>query len=222
MHDYVPPSDGDFDHFAREIFIPYVLAHFAALGLTGPESTALQNAGIAWGYAWTGYGNADQAMKAATTEKDLQRSILEAMIRVLVQKIQNNPNVTDVQRTAAGLPIYKTTKTPANAPTTVPVLTKVDGSTRGILRLYFADEHTPASKAKPAGTRGCEIREQIGGPAPVNPETMAFLAVESRGPYRADFEPEDVGKTVYLAFRWHSTRSEVGPWSKIYSATIPV
>ena len=69
MHDYVPPSDGDFDHFAREIFIPYVLAHFAALGLTGPESTALQNAGIAWGYAWTGYGNADQAMKAATTEK---------------------------------------------------------------------------------------------------------------------------------------------------------
>ena len=221
MSDYIPGPDDQFDHYGRNVFVPYVIANYASLGLTQAQSNALAAVAIAWGYAWVAYGNADVAMQMATTDKDLKRSIFEALIRELAQIIQNNPAITDVQRTAAGLPIYKTTKTPVSAPNSVPVLTKVDGSTRGLLRLFFADEHTLASKAKPAGTRGCEIREQIGGTAPVNPEAMAFLAIVSRAPFRVEFEAEDIGKTVYLAFRWHSTRSEEGPWSKIYSAMIP-
>ena len=67
----------------------------------------------------------------------------------------------------------------------------------------------------------CEIREQIGGTAPLNPNTMSMLAMETRFPYRADFEPGDVGKTVWFALRWINTRGEHGPWSQIYPATVP-
>jgi hypothetical protein len=67
----------------------------------------------------------------------------------------------------------------------------------------------------------CEIREQIGGTAPTNPNTMAFLATESRMPYRADFLPEDVSKTVYFALCWVNRKLEPGPRIQIYSAIVP-
>ena len=112
-------------------------------------------------------------------------------------------------------------RTPVAVPTTTPTLQKADVSTRAIVRLFIADSTTPDRRAKPAGVQGAEIREQIGGTAPVNPETMAFLAVETRPPYRADFEATDIGKTVYFALRWQNTRGETGPWSQIFSAVIP-
>lgn len=98
---------------------------------------------------------------------------------------------------------------------------RIDTSTRGILRLFYADQTTPNSRAKPPGVQGCEIREQIGGTPPTNPNTMAYLATETRMPYRADFEPEDIGKTVYFALRWVNTRGEPGPWSQVYPAIVP-
>jgi hypothetical protein len=46
-------------------------------------------------------------------------------------------------------------------------------STRAILRLHFVDSETPDSRAKPAGVKGCEIREQIGGTAPATRRVAA-------------------------------------------------
>ena len=37
----------------------------------------------------------------------------------------------------------------------------------------------------------------------------------------ADFDPEDVGKTVYLVFRWIGKNNQPGPWSQIVSRLIP-
>jgi len=98
---------------------------------------------------------------------------------------------------------------------------RIDTSTRAILRLFFADSMTPDSRAKPEGVQSCEIREQIAGTEPVDPDSMPFLANETRTPYRADYEGTDVGKTVYFALRWVNTRGKPGPWSQIYSAIVP-
>ena len=75
--------------------------------------------------------------------------------------------------------------------------------------------------AKPPGALGLEIREQIGGTAPTNPETMPLLAVVTRIPYRVDFAIPDVGKTVWFAFRWAGRNGKAGPWSDFYSQIIP-
>ena len=50
---------------------------------------------------------------------------------------------------------------------------------------------------------------------------ISFLAIETRTPYRADFEAGDIGKTFYFALRWLSTRGQPGPWSQVYNAVIP-
>lgn len=62
--------------------------------------------------------------------------------------------------------------------------------------------------------QGCEIRGQIGRVGPVNPETMSFLAVATRPPYRADFEAMNVGKAVYFALRGQNTGGDARPWSR--------
>jgi hypothetical protein len=97
----------------------------------------------------------------------------------------------------------------------------IDTSTRAVLGLLFADSSTPDSRAKPFGVASCEIRQQVGGTAPTDPDTMPFLASETRTPYRANYEGAEVGQTVYFALRWVNTRGKMGPWSQVYSAIVP-
>ena len=221
MSDYIPAPDDAFDTYARIELGPYVNTNFAALGLVAADNAALQTAITAWGYAWPAFTNATAALNAATMDKDLKRAALELAIRHAAMKVQSNPAATDAQKAAMGITVRKTTKTPVGVPASVPVLPRVDTSTRCILRLFFADAATPDSKAKPPGVASCEIREQIGGTAPTNPETMAFLAIETRAPYRADFDTTDVGKNVWFALRWLNTKGQPGPWSQIFNSVIP-
>ena len=83
------------------------------------------------------------------------------------------------------------------------------------------DAHSPGRKAKPQGVAFAEIRFQVGGTMPTDPNAMTPLAMEGRAPYRADFDTEDIGKTVYYVLRWVNSRGEAGPWSPFYSAVVP-
>lgn len=221
MADYIPAPDDEFNTYATVQFGPYAATNATALGISTPAKTALAAALNAWGYAWTGFTNAEAAFRAATDEKDAKRAALVTELRAVANTVQANPAVTDTQKAALGVTVRKTTKTPVAVPSTTPSLQRADTSTRAILRLFIVDASTPDSRAKPPGVQGCEIREQIGGTAPTDPEAMHFLAIETRMPYRADFEAADVGKTVYFALRWVNTRGESGPWSQVYSAVVP-
>ena len=64
--------------------------------------------------------------------------------------IQNNTAVTQEQKIDLGYTVRKTTKSPIPPPATVPILAYV-GSTYLEHTLRFADQNTPASKAKPFG-----------------------------------------------------------------------
>jgi hypothetical protein len=105
---------------------------------------------------------------------------------------------------------------------THPVLPCIDTSSRLTLRLFYADSATPDRAEKPPGAQYCEIREQIGGVAPVDPESMTTLAMEGRAPYRANFEPADAGKPVWFALRWIDHFGCSGPWSPIFASAVPV
>jgi len=175
----------------------------------------------AWTSAFSGYTNAKAALAGATDDKDLKRKTSETLMRTQAAKIQANPAITAVQKEALGVTVRKTTRTPVPVPSTTPALRSVDTSTRARLGLHFADAATPDSTAKPPGVGACEIREQIGGTAPLNPDAMACLASDTRSPYLATFPAIDVGKTVWFALRWVNTRGEHGPWSQLYPATVP-
>ncbi len=221
MSDYIPNPDDQFDTYVVEKFAPYAATNATALGLSSAQTAALAAKAQAWGYSWTGFNNAESALVSATQDKDAKRKDLEDEIRAIATTVQANPAVTDAQKAALGVTVRKGTKTPVSVPTTAPSFQRIDTSTRAILRLFIVDASTPDSRAKPAGVQGCEIREQIGGTAPTEPSAMAFLAIETRMPYRADFDAADVGKTVWFALRWLNTRLEPGPWSPILPAVIP-
>jgi hypothetical protein len=221
MPDFIPDDEDEFFNYATTKFVPYATANATALGIAAATITALGAATTAFDYAWTAHLNAQVAAVGATTDKNTKMDALKTLIRGAAATVQANPAVTDTQKELLGVTIRKKTRSAAEVPTTIPIIQRIDTSTRAILRLNFVDSATPDTRAKPAGVRACEIREQIGGTAPTDPEDMAFLALESRTPYRADFDADDIGKIAYFAARWINTRNQPGPWSQIYSAIIP-
>ena len=141
------------------------------------------------------------------------------MIRQLNAIIQADPIVTDTTREAAGLPVHKTSRTPTPIPQTRPVLYRVDNE-HLLQRLWFSDETTPGSKARPKGVSLCEIRQTLAAPgatAPTDPGAMPLLALDTKSPHRTDFEAADVGQTAYYCQRWVSTTGQPGPWGMITS-----
>ena len=184
--DYIPSNDDLFNHWLTA-FNAWVIAHGATHGLTPQQTGDLSTAVDAWSDKWTDFNNAKTAFRAMTQDKDSARAAAEALARAAAAIIQKNPATTDGDREAAGITVPKGTHTPSTTPDSTPMLQEVDSSTRSILRLFIADSTTPESRAKPSNARCVEIREQIAGTPPVDPETMAFLAMESRMPYRADF-----------------------------------
>ena len=218
--DYIPEPDIPFNIWVTT-FYTWVNSHGTSHGLDASQITAFTTAWNGWNTNWTDFQTKEAAFHTATQDKDSAREIVESMARALAAIIQKNPNTTNGDREAAGLTIPKTGRTPSPTPTTRPLLVETDTSIRATLRLICADSETPTSRAKPAGVLGMQIREQIGGTAPVDPETMQFLALATRIPFTVHFDAGDVGKTVYFALRWDGKNGQPGPWSQIYSAVIP-
>jgi hypothetical protein len=118
-----------------------------------------------------------------------------------------------------GLPIHKTTHTPAREPTTVPEA-EVKLPSPGVVEIHFRDAESDR-RAKPEGVHGAEIAWAI-LPAPtVDWKELNHSTFDTHTPQRLTFDGTERGKTVYFALRWENTRGEKGPWSEIMNAIIP-
>ena len=220
MPDSVPGPDDKFDNWIDPL-VTYLTTDPTAPVTTPAQKQALQGALTPWQTDYAAHLKAQKAALTAAEAKDATRKRTEAVVRQIIGDIQRLPATTDAQRTAMQVTVPKQGRTPVGVIESHPVVQKIDTSTRLRHRIFFADSETPDSHAKPAGAKFAEIREQIGGTAPTDPETMTPLAMESRPPHRNDFEPADLGKPVHYALRWINTKGDPGPWSQIYSAVVP-
>jgi hypothetical protein len=220
MPDYIPSPDDGFDQWAQAL-VTYLTTDATAPSLTAAQKTTLTNAVTPWTAAYAAHLKAQQAAVTAAQAKDAARSTFEGILRQFIGDIQRAPATTDTQRTAMQVTVPKQGRTPVGEIESHPVMQRIDTSTRLRHRLFFIDSDTPDSTAKPAGAKFCEIREQLGGTAPTNPDTMPQLAMESRSPHRNDFQPGDEGRFAYYAMRWLNTTGDPGPWSPLYSAVVP-
>lgn len=87
----------------------------------------------------------------------------------------------------------------------------------------FTDSATPTRKAKPAGVLGAEIWVNIlavGQPAPTDPASFTFVALDTPTPYTLDSAGADGGKNANYLLRWVNPTGEKGPWSETATATI--
>lgn len=218
MADYLPSSDAEFSLWMKN-YVTKLNSLQATLNLGAGRLTDLATLQTAFDNSLGQVNEARATLASAAQAKDSSRQQLEEAVRQLTRTLQTNPSLTDADKADLQITVPDGKRTPAQVPATRPVA-QVDTSKPQRHTISWVDENTPTSKAKPEGVYGCELRCQIGGTEPVDPDEMRFLAIDTRTPYVAEFDGADAGKTVYYRLRWVNTRNEAGPWSDIYSATI--
>jgi hypothetical protein len=159
--------------------------------------------------------------KPAVRDKNDARQSLETSLRQAIREyLTNNHLLTDADRDSLGLPVYKTTRTPAPVADKAPDA-EADTSTMAHLAIHFYEAGGKHKKAKPAGQHGAEIGWIISDTPPARWDELTHSAIDTNSPFTLAFEHDQRGKTVYFALRWENTRGEKGPWSEIMNAIIP-
>jgi hypothetical protein len=152
--------------------------------------------------------------------KNDSRAVLEKSIRQSVKEyLANNHRLTNEDRSGLGLPIRKTSRTPAPVASAPPGF-DIDSTILRRLTIHFYDQ-TGKSKAKPAGQHGVKIRWVISDTPVVSVKDLINSSFDTRTPFTLEFDESQRGKTVYFCLCWENTRGRKGPWSKIQSAIIP-
>jgi hypothetical protein len=218
MSDYVPAGDEKLLDFAKNL-AAYALANYARWGVPSPDPLITSPTGA--------YETALRAAlkpnrgKVDVLAKNDAKKTLDKAIRVYVQAyLARNPLVTDEDKAAMGLPIYKTTRSPIPAPSTAPQLF-IDTGTRRRLVITYRDEGS-GRREKPAGVHGIEVRWAVLDAPPAHISALAHSSFDTNPPLIIDFEEDQRGKRVYLAGRWEIEREgEKGPFGAIEEAVIP-
>jgi hypothetical protein len=159
--------------------------------------------------------------KTAVLAKNKARDALEKSLQQDAKEfLQFNRNVTDEDRDNLGLPIYKTTRTPAPVADEAPDV-DVAAAPPGRIELHFFERGSRHKKGKPEGQHCVEIAWLLSDTPPTRWDELVHSVVDTNSPYTFVFEHDRRGKTIYFALRWENTRGEKGPWSEIMNAIIP-
>ncbi|MDR1399116.1 MAG: hypothetical protein LBJ41_04260 [Treponema sp.] len=159
--------------------------------------------------------------KLDTKHKNDARKVLEKAIRTYVAAyLAHNPLVTDTDKTALKITIYKTVKTRVPVPKTYPRL-RVNISTRQHILVYYRNEGSN-HRGKPKGVRGIEICWAILDAPPKTLSQLTHLHFGTKAPLDLEFGESDRGKRVFMCGRWEIARKGIkGPWGCIEEAIVP-
>jgi hypothetical protein len=102
MPDYIPRTDGDFDHWFSN-FVNYALQNCVQLGLGESEIAELLDVRSRWEMALSKHRAAREAARLATEDKEKKRSAGEQTIRKYVRVIQARPATINEQRRSLGI-----------------------------------------------------------------------------------------------------------------------
>ena len=217
--DFIPTKDSDFSQWLNSFFT-YLTANSERFNIPPAALNSLQALKNVWNDKYAIAESPATRTKASVREKNEARKALEKAIRSFIKEyLAYNHVVSDADRDNLGLPVYKTTRTPIAAPTSVPEFMP-DSSVIRRLTIHFRDNGS-LSNAKPAGVHGAEIRWGILDAAPPSIDALTHSAFDTRTPFTMEFDESDRGKSVYFCLRWENAKGEKGPWSEIMMAFVP-
>ncbi|MDB6173581.1 MAG: hypothetical protein JWL59_2892 [Chthoniobacteraceae bacterium] len=213
MPQFISPPDSSFDRWLEGL-VGFLVGRFEdPVGKLGERET-LAEAVREWGSRYKACVEAQSAAAQARAAKDLTRGMIEEITRHYTQKLGR----VEGEQAAHLIPVVKSDICRSKV-IERPVLRRMEVSTPLVVRLFFVE--IGERNAMPPGIQFCEVRCQVGGQCPTDPETLPVIAFESRPPYRADFAAGDAGRLAWLAFRWVNHDGEAGLWSEIYSTVVP-
>jgi hypothetical protein len=218
--DFIPSAEVKFDIWQNN-FIEKTIAVAENLGIPSQAVTAIVSEQEKWQTVLAVAIDPATRTKGAVREKQEERKIYESQLRKFIKSyLTYNPLLTDHLRKDMGLPIHKTTRTPAPVATEAPDM-DIDTSVIGRLIIHFFEKGGKHKKNKPEGQHGIEIRWMISDTHPNRWDDLTHSEIDTNSPHTLAFENYERGKTIYFALRWENTRGEKGPWSEISSAIIP-
>lgn len=213
---YIPAPDAQFDAWSLN-FSSLITTTPADYGLIAGDATAIAAVVNPFHTSYLLSVNPGTRTPAAIADKDAKRATAEATIRPYATDISRNPAVTNSDKTAVGVNLPNTARTPIPPPTTQPSLSLVS-SVHFQMTVAYKDATTPTSKAKPPGATGVDLRINISTTPAPSPDNIPPYGILTKSPANIGFTAGDVGKTATYFARW-VTRSgpggqaQYGPWS---------
>jgi hypothetical protein len=218
MVSYIPARDGDLDTWATT-FSAAITAAPATYGLVAGDAAAIAAVYATWHVAYLLASNHATRTKPNVLAKDQARKNMLDLVRVYSMQIKMNAGVAPEAKTAIGLHTNDLDPTPIPAPSTSPILTII-GATPLQHTLRFADQDTPAKRAKPPGAIAIELRCQVATTQPTDPTAMPTVLISGRSLMAVTHIEANLGKLAWYVGRWVTRTGLTGPWSYFTSFTI--
>ena len=221
---YIPQPDAEFSAWLLN-FATLLVASPTTYGLSSTEATATAAVNTTFQAAYTAAIDPSTRTPVTVQAKNDARAQAEATVRPYAVDISRNPAVQNEDKTAIGVNLPNSIRTPIPAPVTAPNAELV-GSMPGVHRLQIRDSATPTTKAKPPGVTGCEIWVNVGTVAATDPAQAALKRISTKTPTQLDYASDQRGKIATYFLRW-VTRSgpggvaQTGPWSAPQTWIIP-
>jgi hypothetical protein len=217
---YLPTRDKDFLEW-EITFLKYLMSRVTKFGVPQAEYDLLEQEKNIYAQKLE-VANADATRSPLNVlGKNVAKKVLDKHTRKFVKSfLINNPLLTEEDLKLLGLPIHKTTRTPAPTATEAPDF-DINSSTIRRLIIHFYEKNGEHKRAKPAGQHGAEVAWVISDTPPASLNDLIHSSFDTRTPLTLEFDEPDRGKAVYLALRWENTRGLKGPWSPIQKAIIP-
>lgn len=213
---YLPAADAAFDAWFAN-FSDLLTAAPVTYGLIAGDATIVSDSYDDWHAAYLLATNPTTRTSPAIAAKDAARLSSEAILRPYATQISRNPAVTNENKTAIGVNLPNSARTPVPPPTTSPTLALVS-VIHNLQTLAYRDSATPTTKAKPPGAIGMELWRTIATTPASDPAAAQLIGIVTKSPCNIGTVSGDAGKFATYFGRW-TTRSgpggvaQSGPWS---------
>lgn len=213
---YIPPGNDAYDAWFRN-FSTLITANPTTYGLVTGDATAIAAQYTSWHAAYLLAQNPSTRTTPTVAAQAAARSTTVAFVRPYAITISRNPAVTNDAKTAVGVNLPNTARTPVPPPTTVPALALVS-AIHFQQTIAYKDTSTPTTKAKPFGAIALELWIAKGTTPATDPSQATLYGSLTKSPAQIGFTSPDVGKFATYWGRW-STKSgpggqnQTGPWS---------
>lgn len=204
---YIPARIADLQAWGAN-FNALLNANPASFGLTSGDAAAVEAAFDAWNAVQVQAldpGTRTPALVAQAA--DLKADFL-AVVRPRAVLISQNASVSPENKTAIGVTLRSSVRTPVTAPAVAPLLSLVAVGTN-MVQIRYANAETPNSKAAPLGCGGVEVWGVFGEAAASDPSEGAVLTTMTKSPGVIP-TPGQKGKYLTLWSRWRTKQGVQG------------
>lgn len=188
-------------------------------GVTAADAAVIAGHQAAYDPLYVACQSAATRTTQIVQQKDAAKASAMGSCQVYAMIIKKNEGVTDDDKVALGLHVDDNTRTPIPAPSSAPIL-MLQGAFSGEHQLRYADENTPASRAKPHGVMQIQINRTIETGANPDPNDSEFVGLYTKQPILIAQNPTNVGLTATYFGRWVTRTGLTGPWSLPVGMTI--